>query len=428
MGDEAARQWSDGNGSAITTEGNGSGGSPRGPLSGVRRRQPRRRRDRRPAVIAATAVAILAAAGTLYALSPSGSSHATTPPPAATRPSKPVLAATLTVPDGGHVSAAWFSRDGKLMAGVGAQPRVYVWETSSPYHVTTLTVPPITFGNSTYLADAQSISFSADDTSLTMSLTAVNNDGSTLQGATPNFVYEWNLATGKFAVEGPVISKPGTAGGPGTVALFSGDNSRAVLANDGDGVIRPEALGPVTVREPLVKLPGTDPAPASGSLNDNGTELLYHAGPSLNDLWDFAEGKVVAQLRYQGSRAILSPNDAAVMEYPTLPKSSNVPELWDVATGSNVTPGDPRWNQQQGLLGLPAEFSTDGSVIGTFRANGKMDLWNVATRNHLATITETNFKVTGAITGPGGSEVAILGGDNSRQVSLWETPMSPPQA
>jgi WD40 repeat protein len=273
-----------------------------------------------------------------------------------------------------------------------------------------------------------SISFSQDDTSLTMSLTGANKDGSAPQGATPIVVYEWNLATGKMTTEGSIISVTGSGAGAGTVVLFSGDNSKAMLADEGDGVIRPATLGPPTVEEPPVKLPGTNPEAASGSLNEDGSELLYRAGPGLNDLWDFAAGKVVAQVRYTGIRPSLSPNSAAVIEYPVLPKTSNEPVLWNVATGSNITPADPRWNQQQGLLGLRAEFSTDGSVIETFRTGGKIDLWDVATHKRLATITETNFDVTGAVAGPGGSEVAILGGDDFHQVALWETPLTPPNS
>jgi WD40 repeat protein len=272
------------------------------------------------------------------------------------------------------------------------------------------------------------ISFSADDTSLTMSLTGTNNDGSALPGRTPNVVYQWNLATGNMTIEGPIVSMAGTLAKDGSVVLFSGDNSKAVVAEEGSGVIRPEAFSAATDREPLVKLPGTNPITQSGSLDENGNELLYRAAPGLNDVWDLAEQKVVNQLRYVGGSATLSPDGAAVMEYPLFTKTSNVPVLWDVATGSNITPTDPRWNEQQGLLGLPAEFSTDGSVIGTFRAGGKIDLWGVTSGKRLATITEANFKVTGTIIGPGGSEVAILGGDNSHQVSLWETPMSPPNA
>jgi WD40 repeat protein len=80
------------------------------------------------------------------------------------------------------------------------------------------------------------------------------------------------------------------------------------------------------------------------------------------------------------------------------------------------------------LFTAPAEFSTDGSVVVTMRAGGKIDLWDVATHKYLMTITEANFKVSSAVVGPGGSEVAVLGGSDGRQVAVWETPLSSPKS
>ena len=432
----AADQWSDGHTSTVGG-GNASSASTRGPLIGGRRRHPRRRRGGRAAVIGGTAAVILAAAGIAAAVSLPGSSHATASggsPPAPGRPAKPVLAATLTVPGGGHVSQAWFSQDGKLIAGVGnLEPAIYVWKTSDPGRVITLAVPKIKIGNSSFLGAVHNIAFNADDTSLTMSITAANGDGSALKGITPNIVDEWNLATRKLTVEGEISSVSEGAGGVLAGVLFSGDNSRAVRFGPNDGVIQPETLGPTAEVDPAATLPGAQPDLVSASMNDDGTELLYAGGNNLNYVWNLTQGKAIAELPYKGLRPLLSPDGESVMEYPALPAGAsspvrNSPVIWDVATRSDITPTDPRWTAQESLFTAPAEFSTDGSVIETMRAGGKVDLWDVATHKYLMTITEANFKVTSAVVGPGGSEVAVLGGGDGRQVALWETPLSPPKS
>src|SRR6202012_4866389 len=113
------------------------------------------------------------------------------------------------------------------------------------------------------------------------------------------------------------------------------------------------------------------------------------------------------------------------------------PTLWDVATQSNVTPNDPRWREQ---LREPWQtyswdtYSTDGSVMMTKRAGGKIDLWSTATHKYLTTITDPTYRTDGyELVGPGGSDVLILanertinGEDEYRQIRLWETPLSPP--
>src|SRR5260370_13503471 len=71
--------------------------------------------------------------------------------------------------------------------------------------------------------------------------------------------------------------------------------------------------------------------------------------------------------------------------------------LYDVATGTDVTPQDAQWATQTGWM-----YSPDGKVLVT---QGKtpttMDLWNSATRAHLLTLTfpsgvrERGYAVTG---------------------------------
>ena len=421
-----------------TTHATGNAGSTQGPGDGGGRRQPGRRRGgmaglgrTRAAVIGGTAALILAAAGTVYAVGLPGGSRipsSLSSPSAPKPPGEPVLTATLTVPGDGAVSEAWFSQDGKLLAGAaGDDPEIYVWNTASPSHVMTLTVPKITVGNTAYLGVIENIAFNAADTSLTAAVTAANLNGTSLQGSTPNIVYQWNLATGKRTT---VWSMSTTAGAATTFAriFFSGDNSMAVLYNYDYGVARLVTIGSSPVVGTPFTLPGDGSITPDSSAGNDGTRILYTAAGGQNYVWDFNKGKVIAKFSYYGSRSLLSANGSAVLEYPAYDAGTSQPPplvVWNVATQSNITPDDPRWKQQESQENLEAGFSADGSIIETIRAGGKVDLWDVATGKYLLTVTDAANQVASAVVGPGGSEVAVLGGDGYRQLSLWGTPLSP---
>ncbi len=439
MGGQAAGQWSGGQPGA-PIQGAGDTRSTREPGNEGGSGQRKRRRDRmaarrgtRAAFIGGTAALILAGAGTLYAVGVHSGSHTAaslTSPSAPKRPSKPVLAATLTAPGGGAVSEAWFSQDGKLLAGAaGDDPEIYVWDTTSPSHVTTLTVPKITVGNNTYLGVIENIAFNAADTSLTAAVTYTFLDGKSPQGSTPNIVYQWDLATGKRATIWSMSTISGTAV-TSTRIFFSGDNSMAVLYSHDYSVVQLVRIGPSQALGTPVTLTGDGQLTPDSSAGDNGTIILYTTGGGQNYVWNF-NARSLTTLYYYGLRSLLSANGSTVLEYPaddTGTGTAPPPVVWNIATHSNITPVDPRWKQQETKQDLEAGFSADGSVIETIRAGGNVDLWDVATRKYLMTIAAATNQVASAVVGPGGSEVALLGGDGSRQLSLWQTPLSTPRA
>jgi serine/threonine protein kinase/WD40 repeat protein len=410
-------------GYASTVTGGGGGGGSAGqaqePETGGQGRPPRHR-HRRTAFIGGTAALALAAAGIIYAVTlPSGSS------PAPKRPSKPTLAATLTVPGGDAVDYSWFSQDGKLM-GAASTSKIYIWDAESGTYLTTLTVPDIAVGTVSYKPILYSIAFGTDDASLTASVGPSFPKGAHLPSSVPYFVYRWNLATGAQTTIGSISA-------PVDSVIFSGDSSTAfIVLSKAD--IRVATLGHA---ERTITLPGASTS-IQGADQDGNRVIYYYVTKSAATTTyalDVENDKVIASIDDASgitASSSLSPDGKTVLVAPAwLSGTTNRPfALWDVDTRSNISPTDPWWRQQ--TESSYPKFSTDGSVIATTRAGGKTDLWDIPARKYLLTITDPDYRTDtgGEFVGPGGSEVVFLGSQvaangGSRQLRLWETPLSP---
>jgi len=379
------------------------------------------------ALIGGAAAVVIGAAGAVYAASLHASSAgaASIASSAAQRPSKPTLAATLTVPGGGTVDTVWISPDGKRIAASGKGSKIYIWNTASPAHPATLTAPNIRVGKSSYSPAIDNVAFSADDASLTV----VEYPQAPLSATEQSYaVYRWDLATGKRTTVWS-ISTP-------SMISFSGDNNEAVDSQRGG--VRTVALKSTAAAGSRIALPGgAGLSPATPySVDLAGTRMMYHLAGGTTYIWDFTRKKVIAKLRSNGYEVFSPDGKSVLVFYPPANGASIFPPpiLWNVATQSNVTPTDPRWQQQLNSSSQTdswVTFSTDGSVIATKRAGGKTDLWNAATHKHLLTITDPNYREDSnyAVVGPGGSEVVIFGSKTNaksaeyRQLRLWDTPL-----
>jgi serine/threonine protein kinase len=388
-------------------------------------------------LIGGAAAVVIGAASLIYVtMQHSGAAPVSTS--SVKRPSKPTLAATLTVPGGGTVDTAWLSEDGKFVAASGQGSVIYVWNTASPAQVTTLTAPEMKIGTTVYSTVIDNVAFSADDSSLIASVYPNVPSGVPMPGAESSYsVYRWNLATGATSGSTTVWS----ATTPSTVA-FSNDNS-TILTYQGN-VVSQVTLSPELSTAPSITLPGgaDQSYPPPYELDRDGQRVIYHPTSDETYVWDFTQESVIAKLK-STEYTVLSTDGKTILaanptNYPS-PKgdgSGPPPTLWDVATQSNVTPTDPRWKAQ---LREPWQvyswetYSEDGSVIMTKRAGGNLDLWSTATHKYLLTITDPGYRDDGfALAGPGGSDVVVLTTEKTvndereyRQIKLWETPLNP---
>lgn len=402
---------------------------------GERRRLPRR--NVRMALIGGAAAIVFTVGGIAYALNLSGGTASS--PPQSARPSTTELAETLTVPDGGTVDTAWISQDGKFVAASGEGPTIYVWNTADPGKVlATITPPTMNIGGTDYSTVADNLAFSADDSALTGVVYANVPSGVPTPGGKSSYaVYQWNLVTGGPPQAIYTVQTP-------TNVTFSDDDSTAMTSQGSQ----------VTLVTLTTGLPTTPTATLTGSPDQNyivpfeldlhGDRMIYHPAGDETYVWEFASESVVATLKVS-AYTVLSPDGKTILaadptDYRASPgpNSATAPLLWDVATRSYVTPTDPRWKQQLRHSWKTYSwdtYSTDGSVLATERAGGRIDLWSTATRKHLLTVTDPDYREgSQVIVGPGGSEVLLLASEKTAygeneysQIKVWETPLSPPR-
>jgi hypothetical protein len=386
------------------------------------------------AIIGGAAALVIVAAGVIYAVgSPIGSQSvglAGLSGVSGPRPSEPTLAATLTVPGDGTIDTTWVSQDGTMVAASGQGSEIYVWNTANPTHVTTFTAPSITVAGTIYSAVIDNVAFSTDDSSITV-LTYPNVPSG---AATPGYessyaVYRWDLASGNRSILWSLTT-------PSTIAI-SNDNSTALTyANN---VVSLVTLSPTLNTTPSLTLPGgTDKSYRPPyELDQAGNRMIYHPTAALTYVWDFTTDGVIDKLKSSAYTVLSTDGKTLLAAHPTDDPAagSGTPTLWDVATGANVTPADPRWKEQEPATWETYSwdtFSSDGSVIATRRAGGKTDLWSTSTHKYLLTITDPNYRKDSGyeLVGPGGSEVLMPTAGKTvndeqefRQIAVWETPL-----
>jgi WD40 repeat protein len=386
--------------------------------------------NRRTALAAGALAALLAAGGIFYAIAAHGSGHAGPQAGSQTGSAaapKANLAETLTVPGGGNstVDTVWISPDGTRIAAArtGEASSIYVWNTASPGSPTTLTVPPMEVGGTAYPTMIENIAFSADDAAMTM----IGYPASSGAASGQSYVlYRWDLANGSHATPWSITGTPSNIS-------FSNDNSTAVESGNGGAsllTLLPQPTDPA----PLV-IPGGSGLHDNTSfyLDLNGKRMLYSPKRGTWNVWDFTEGKTVDTWSSEGY-SYLSPDGKTALVYYGSKESTIVPPpiLVDLATRANVTPTDPRW-QQQLVSSKTADayvtYSTDGAVITTERAGGKTDLWSAETHKFLLTIADPNYRADSdyAVVSPHGSEVVIFGqeigssGHQFHRLYVWNT-------
>lgn len=349
-------------------------------------------RRRNPAVLAwlAAAVVIVAAGigvGVAESLGGAASPNSTGPSNGSlAQQSTSVRVATFSSPAGGYISYAFFSLDGKLAVGQanGAHPgNIYVWDAASRKYLTTLTMP--------HDDRAQALCVTPDD----KTLIAVDLKTYT--------IYRFDIASGQSSV---VRSVPEAAWN------VSGDGS--TLANE---VLAANAIDVFDVATGAhtehLKNPTTAPTlPNSLDLDSNGQELLISAKNDETYVVDVQTGHTLASFPYKyvagGQLPVLSEDGATVYA----PGNGTGPaRIWDVATGSNITPGDPRWpSKDNGVV-----LSVDGLTAVTSPPGADyFDLWNVSTRSHIArTLVSGGENDVLESLGPGNSELLLGSSWNS---------------
>jgi WD40 repeat protein len=283
----------------------------------------------------------------------------------------------------GRVLSATFSRDGMSVVTTGADATTRLWDVAPERMLATL-------GTSAVSA-------------------AVTPDGNhVLTGTVAGSVRTWDLST----MKSDVIVPPTT-----TEALdmvFSSD-CRFVATTDGRGMIRIRDLATATT--PVTH--GSRGVFAAGAFSAD-DRLVAAVDPDTGTarVWERTSGRPVAVLKpasnYEPMLSVaLSPDGSLALTASTFTMT-----LWEVKRAKKLA--------QLGMTGSTpalARFSPDGKLVVTTAADGRAEVWDVATRKRIAALDEPGHPYSGnaqanAAFSPDGTLVVVVREDDTAEV--WD--------
>jgi hypothetical protein len=341
---------------------------------------------RRTAAIIGTVVTVLVAAGIGVGLALSGSSGSShtaassgTRTPRASSSARPAssspalktrvasLASTLRSPGGASLDPVFtLSSDGTLLAGqpYTAHPAsIYIWNTATGKFLTTLALPGKEW--------LYPLAFSSDDKTFFAEVAS---------GSAAYQLYAFSPSSGQASKVGEVP--------PSDVSYGFSVNGTAIAFEDPYGdTIDVSTLGGAKIGQPVLLPSATGIVDGSIGVDAAGTRVILTNKSGTVYVVDVAVGKVLDTFHcgYNTSTYYVFPelaNNGQAVFCPGV--SGHLNTLWDVDTGANITPNDPRWTLADTHL---AFLSTDGSVIVTqpFGNPNALDLWSTATGDYLRT-------------------------------------------
>jgi serine/threonine protein kinase len=308
------------------------------------------------------------------------------------------LVASLSAPDGNPMRRAFFSADGNYIAAASTKADIYIFSTETRKLIQTVSVG----ANDV----AVPVSFSPDD----KTLYAVDT--------TAGKLYDLDIATGKPSHVYPLpggLTLGATVGGSSVAGTFSPDGTVAEYEM---------ATGKLYAQVPN---PGTATV-ADVAVDGDGKYILISDTNDVSYLVDMLSKRVVASFHYTYS------GSSTFFPYVSLDGntvyvpggSTAAAKLWDTTTGTYVTPTDSRWpTTDNGItLSIDSKFALTSPTI----ASEVVDIWNIATRSHVITVTvpgSANEAVESL--GPGASELLSTGSLDTttgtfRKLDIWSLP------
>jgi WD40 repeat protein len=307
------------------------------------------------------------------------------------------LVGSLAAPDGGPMKYALFSADGNYIVAASTGADAYVFSAGTLKRIQTMSLG----GNDV----ADPVSFSPDDNTLY----AVD--------PTDDELYDLDIATGKTAHRYPM---------PAGSALGYSFGSSVLAAISADGTVAEYEMANDKLYA-QVKNPGSS-AVATVRPDGDGKYILISDTNGVAYLVDALSNQVVGTFHYpySGSSTIFPQVslDGNTVYVPG--GSAAAAKLWGTVTGTYITPTDPRWPTTDGgvTFGVDSEYAFTSPAY----ASEVVDIWNIATRTHVITLTVpggANEEVLSV--GPGGSELLSTGSldvstGTFSKLDIWSIP------